>query len=61
MSDVINLRLARKARKRAEEERRAAENRAKHGRTKAERQLTDRARDKHDAVVEGAFRNRTED
>lgn len=37
MGDVINLRLARKARARAEAAKQAAENRARHGRTKAER------------------------
>ena len=37
-ADLINLRQARKARARAEKEAQAAENRAKFGRTKAERQ-----------------------
>jgi hypothetical protein len=37
MSDIVNLRQARKARDRAEEKRRADENAARHGRTKAER------------------------
>jgi ribonuclease T1 len=45
MGDVINLRLARKARARAEAAKQAAENRARHGRTKAER-----ARDAAEAV-----------
>ena len=37
-ADLINLRQARKARARADKETQAAENRAKFGRTKAERQ-----------------------
>ena len=37
MSDIVNLRKARTARDRAEEKRRADENAARHGRTKAER------------------------
>lgn len=38
MAEVINLRLARKARARAAASDQAAQNRALHGRTKAERQ-----------------------
>ena len=37
MADVINLRLARKAKARAEADKSAAANRAKHGRTKADK------------------------
>lgn len=37
MAEVINLRLARKAKARAEADKQADANRAKHGRTKAER------------------------
>jgi len=37
-AEVVNLRLARKARRREEDERRAAGNRARFGRTKAERE-----------------------
>lgn len=37
MGDVVNLRLARKRKARALDERIAAENRAVHGRTKAEK------------------------
>jgi Domain of unknown function (DUF4169) len=40
-ADLINLRQTRKARARAEKEAQAAENRAKFGRTKAERQRSD--------------------
>lgn len=38
MAEVINLRLARKAKARTEAEGRAAQNRAVHGQTKAEKQ-----------------------
>ena len=38
MTDVVNLRMARKQKARAEREQVAAENRAVHGRTKAEKQ-----------------------
>lgn len=37
MADIINLNRARKAKARAENETRAAANRAKHGRTKGEK------------------------
>lgn len=37
MTDIVNLRLARKARKRAEAEAEAAENRARSGRTRAQK------------------------
>ncbi|MFN4088601.1 MAG: DUF4169 family protein [Alphaproteobacteria bacterium] len=37
MTDLVNLNRFRKQRERDEKARRAAENRAKHGRTKAER------------------------
>lgn len=58
MVEIVNLRLARKARQRAEAEMAAAGNRARHGRTKAER-----ARDAAEAgrltrTVEGARRER---
>jgi len=36
-ADIINLRQARKARERAEHERQAAKNRARYGKSKAER------------------------
>lgn len=53
MGDVINLRLARKAKARSEAEKQAGENRVKFGQTKAEktvRKLEDaRAKKAHDA------------
>ncbi len=61
MAEVINLRQARKARERAEDKRQADANRAKHGRTKAEKNLADAARKKLDQVVEGARREPAED
>jgi hypothetical protein len=38
MADIVNLNRYRKARQQAENEQAAAQNRARHGRTKAERQ-----------------------
>ncbi|MET0238457.1 MAG: DUF4169 family protein [Sphingobium sp.] len=37
MAEIVNLRMARKARKRIDEQRQAEQNRAKFGRTKAEK------------------------
>lgn len=61
MSDVVNLRQARKAKARADAESRAAANRAKYGRTKADKRLAESVRQKHDAVIDGARRERLED
>ena len=54
MAEIINLRLARKARKRSDAESQADANRAKFGRTKAERtvQRLDDARDRR--ALDGA-------
>ena len=41
MGEIVNLRRARKARNRAEDERKAAENRVAFGRTKAERKQSE--------------------
>ena len=48
MAEIINLRQARKRRERADKEAEAAENRVRHGRTKAdsERQAKDRNKSK---------------
>ena len=43
-AEIVNLRRARKARARADAKARAAENRAKFGRPKAERELTHQAK-----------------
>jgi hypothetical protein len=50
MSEIVNLRQAKKRRARAEKDAKAAANRVAFGRTKAERQKTaaERARDKRD-------------
>lgn len=61
MGDIINLRQMRKAKKRVESERRAVENRVKHGRSKAEKRLVEMAKQKHDAVIDGARRERVDD
>ena len=53
MAEIINLRQARKAKARAEKQQQAERNRAKHGRSKAEkdatRQLSDLDLRRHDA------------
>lgn len=56
MAEVINLRLARKAKKRADHAATAAENRAKHGLTKAEKTVirSETARVAH--ILDGAKR-----
>jgi len=61
MGDVINLRRVRKARNRAADESRAEINRAKHGRSKAEKRAAEMAQQKYDAVVENARREQSED
>lgn len=53
MAEVINLRLARKARARREAEVQAAANRALHGRTKAEKSAEKAERAKAERHVEG--------
>jgi len=58
MAEIINLRMARKARDRAAAEQKAAENRAKFGRTKTEK-ATERAQVEREArVLDGAQRER---
>ena len=52
-SNIINLRHARKAKVRAEKEKRARENRVKFGRSKAERQKTGKVIDIERARLEG--------
>ena len=57
MAEIVNLRAVRKQRAREEDERRAADNRARHGRTKAEK-LRDRAEaDRLSAHIEGHRRD----
>jgi len=56
MSDVVNLRAARKARDRGEAQAQAAANRAKHGRTKGERLKEQQDKARQDRLVDGARR-----
>ncbi|WP_338468013.1 DUF4169 family protein [Novosphingobium sp. ZN18A2] len=58
MAEIVNLRMARKTKRRNEAQARAEENRAKHGAGKAERTATrlDQARDA--ARIDGARRER---
>ena len=60
MGEVVNLRQARKAKQRAGNEQRADMNRVKHSLTKAERRLAELTRQKQDAAVQGARRERDE-
>jgi hypothetical protein len=56
MGDIINLRQARKRAASAEKDDDAAANRAKHGRTKAERKLTEAEAAKARKLLDGAKR-----
>lgn len=56
MAEIVNLRLARKARKRADAEQVAAENRARSGRTKAEKRVMDDAAHRLTQAIDGARR-----
>jgi hypothetical protein len=58
MAEIINLRIARKARKRADDETRAAENRVKFGRTKTEKAAQRADQIRTDQVLDGARRDR---
>ncbi len=53
MGEIINLRQARKAKRRVDAEAQAAANRAKHGRSKAEREVQAREATRAASVVEG--------
>jgi hypothetical protein len=54
MAEIINLRLARKARKRAAETSQAQANRALHGATKSEQRLRQDDADRLSRIVDGA-------
>ncbi|MEZ5655619.1 MAG: DUF4169 family protein [Sphingobium sp.] len=56
MGDVVNLRMARKAKKRSEAEALAATNRALHGRTKAQKQADAAEKARADRTLDGAKR-----
>ena len=57
MGDVVNLNRARKARAKVGAEAKAAANRAKHGRTAAERENDARAEARRRALLDGAKRD----
>ncbi len=60
MAEIVNLRMARKVRDRAVAEQKAAENRARFGRTKAEK-ATQRAKAEREArTLDGARRETDE-
>ena len=54
MAEIVNLNHARKAAARREECAKAAVNRAKHGRTRAEREAEARSQALRDRVLDGA-------
>jgi hypothetical protein len=56
MAEIINLRMARKARSRAQAEQQAAENRAKFGRTKAEKVKVRSEAEREARALDGAKR-----
>jgi len=56
MAEIINLRLARKARDRQKAAQKATENRAKFGRTKGEKTLEARRAEKLERDLDGAKR-----
>jgi hypothetical protein len=57
MAEIVNLNRARKARTRTEAAATAAANRAKHGRTAAERENDARAEARRRALLDGAKRD----
>lgn len=54
MAEIVNLRMARKARKRADHTRKAEANRADFGRTRGERASAEHERERMDAALDGA-------
>lgn len=61
MGNIVNLRQARKAKARSEKDRQAQANRAKFGRTKAERQADAEQEARRHQVLDGAFRDNRSD
>ncbi|WP_332714513.1 DUF4169 family protein [Pelagibacterium mangrovi] len=57
MAEIVNLRQARKAKARAQKERASEANRAKFGRTRAERDLESKISDKLDRDLDGHKRD----
>jgi hypothetical protein len=58
MAEIINLRMARKARARVAGDAQAQANRAKHGRTRAERKASEAETARLDRTVDGARREK---
>lgn len=58
MAEIVNLRMARKARKRAAAEQAAAENRARHGQAGAERTVRQQEAERAARLLDGARRDR---
>lgn len=58
MGEVVNLRMARKRHDRAEKELAAAENRALHGRSKADRKVDEAERQRGIVLLDGHRRDR---
>lgn len=56
MAEIVNLNRARKAAARREETAKAAENRVKHGRSRAERDAETQRQTLRDRVLDGAHR-----
>jgi hypothetical protein len=56
MAEIINLRQARKARKRVDDAQQAAENRAKFGRTRGEKERDRIEAERQARFIEGAMR-----
>ncbi len=52
-AEIVNLNQYRKARQKRDKVEQAAENRSKHGRTKAERKVADKTRDDAETQLEG--------
>ncbi|PDQ17599.1 hypothetical protein CN311_29130 [Mesorhizobium sanjuanii] len=59
MTDIVNLRHARKQKARAEKERLAEQNRALHGRSRAERERDRLAADRSETFVAGHRREKS--
>ena len=58
MAEIINLRLARKAKARSADKAQADSNRARHGRTAAERKATEAEAERLARTVDGARREK---
>ena len=56
MAEIINLRMARKAAKRAAGRQQAAANRARHGQSRAQRERATHAAEQRARLLDGAWR-----